>query len=1024
MSKLLKFKKMVWVFIILLLFTGIFTYLQLPKREIPEINVNIAQVSTVYPGSTPEEVERAVINPLESELLDVKGITKVTSASTTGFGSLTATLDGGVNRDSVNSEIRQIVSDVSRSFPDEVQDPTVQTDLTTSSVALYHLVADEREQLDELREDIETWRNSITSLSGVDSILVKGLPERQVTVTLDNEALQENQIAPFSILSTIQKEIAPSAIGTEKNNNTIYQLTFNKYSDIEELSTLSVGNSSDGKVLTVDDVGSIELQNQPVNDIITYKGKPAISLTVFAKEGVNISSLQDALTFKVEELKSELPEGIDVDRFYTQSTIIEEVFTNLVSSLGISFLAVIVIMVLGLPLSSALLVALAIPISIIIGLIPLPYAGVDLNQISVIGMIIAIGILVDDAIVVNDNIQRRFQLGDGPLEGTVRGVKEVAKSIITSTLMIIFSFLPLTFLSGTNGDFIRALPSVLIFTIVASTIISLTLIPTVQYTRKQGRAKKSKSKTKEGLLGGVFNGLESYYADRLLPKTTKRPWVTSILGLVICLLLSTLAIRIPFEFFPSADRQEVTISVEYPQGTPIEETEQHLQSIQQFLIGKEDDITETTVYTGTGLPNIFSSALTRPGENTGQVLVRIDREITSATAFMNKWEEPLRDEFENAEIFLETIVSGPPPSPPVQVQIQGPELDPLISEANELKEQLEGLNPTEIVSLNTTTQPFLQYNPDRDLLAENNIPIDSVTSQIQIANTGVPLGTFDNGVNRLPIKVVLDDGEENGVNLEELQVVSPSSTGAPNQPPSVFTLDEILSVEKLDKIGVIPHLDGERTITVDAYPKEGESQSFTSKTADVIDTFKDELPEGYTILESGETDAQTEFFIEVSKLFVIVLFLIYLTIAVQFNSLLMPLLITGTVFLAITGAIIGLFISGEPLSFLATLGIVSLSGIVVRNSVILIEFMEQNLNHYSSTVVAVIEAGRARIRPIVLTSLTSIAALTPIIFTGDVLFKPLAISIVSGLLFSTVLTLLLVPTFYLIIARVTGRLKA
>ncbi|TGB04567.1 efflux RND transporter permease subunit [Halobacillus salinus] len=1022
MSKLLEFKKIVWVFIALLVFTGIFTYLQLPKREIPEINVNIAQISTVYPGATPQEVERTVTNPLESQLLNVKGITDVTSASTTGFGSLTATLDGGVDRDSVNSKIRQIVSDASRSFPDEVQDPTVQTDLTTSSVALYHLLADDRKQLNQLRDEVETWRDSITSLSGVESILVKGLPEQQVTVSLDNEALNENQLAPFSIISTIQKEIAPSAIGSEQQDNTIYQLIFNKYSDIEELSTLAVGTTNEGDVITLEDVGEIKVDNKPVEDLITYKGKAALSLTVFAKEGVNISTLQEDLTSKIDDLKGDLPEGITVDRFYTQSTIIEEVFTNLITSLGISFLAVIVIMVLGLPLSSAILVALAIPISIIIGLIPLPYAGVDLNQISVIGMIIAIGILVDDAIVVNDNIQRRFQLGDGPLEGTIRGVKEVAKSIITSTLMIIFSFLPLTFLSGTNGDFIRALPSVLIFTIVASTIISLTLIPTVQYARK--KRSKQKSRAKEGLLGGAFNGMERLYANRILPKTTKRPWTTSIIGLVLCLLLATLAIRIPFEFFPAADRQEVTISVEYPQGTPIEETDNNLQDIQQFLTDQEDNITESTIYTGSGLPNIFSSGLTRSGENTGQVLVRVNREETSATDFMNKWEAPLREEFSDAEIFLETIVSGPPPSPPVQVQIQGPELEPLVSEANQLKEQLESLSPTEIVTLNATTQPFLQYNPDRDLLAENNIPIDTVTSQLQIANTGIPLGTFDNGVERLPINVLLDDGEENGVNLEELQVVSPNAQGAPNQPPSTFSLDEVITTEEKEQIGAIPHLDGERTITVNAYPKEGESQDFTSEATDLIDSFKEELPEGYTVVESGQTDAQTEFFIEVSKLFVIVLFLIYLTIAVQFNSLLMPLLITGTVFLAITGAIVGLFVSGEPLSFLATLGIVSLSGIVVRNSVILVEFIEQNLGEYGSTVEAVIEAGRARIRPIVLTSLTSVAALTPIIFTGDVLFKPLAISIVSGLVFSTVLTLLLVPTFYLIIAKFTGRLKA
>ncbi|ASF39651.1 AcrB/AcrD/AcrF family protein [Halobacillus halophilus] len=1019
MSKILQFNKIIWVFIILLIFTGIFTYLQLPKREIPEINVNVASISTVFPGATPQEVERTVINPLETELLNIQGVDQVTSASTTGFGSITTTLTGDAEPNTVNSKIRQVVSDVSRGFPGEVQDPDVNTDLNSSSVASYHLLADNEEDLYNLRDTLETWRTELTGITGVESILIKGLPEQKVSVSLDNTQLKENQLSPSQVISSIQNEIAPAAIGTEQEDNKIYQLILDKYSNIDELSQLSIGQNNAGESVTIEDIGSINVINEEVDDLISYDGKAALSVTVLAKEGVNISALQDSITSRINTLSGELPAAIEVDQFYTQSTIIEEVFTNLITSFSISFFAVIVIMVLGLPISSAILVALSIPISIIIGLIPLPYVGVDLNQISIIGMIIAIGILVDDAIVVNDNIQRRFQLGDGALEGTIRGIKEVRKSIVTSTLMIIFSFFPLTFLSGSNGDFIRALPTVLIFTILASTIIALTFIPTVQYARK--RRQKKQNKSKAGLLGGFFNWIERVYADSILPKTTKKPWLTALTGLILCALLATLVVRIPFEFFPSADRPEVTISVEYPQGTPIEETQEQLEEMKNFLTGQEDNITESAIYTGTGLPGIFNSSLTRSGENTGQLLVRVDRDETSASTFINDWEEPLREEFSNAEVFLETIVSGPPPSPPVQVKIQGPELEPLIQEARNARDRLADIDEAEIATINAGSgQPFTQFNPDRDKLADNNIPISQITSQLQLANTGVPLGTFDNGVERLPLEIILDDGDPNGVNLENLTVVSQQNPSE-GQPPDTFSLDELISQEEVEQVGAIPHLDGKRTITVEAYPKEGAEETFTSKSNEVVSAIKEDLPDGYSLVESGETDAQTEFFVEVAKLFVIVLFLIYLTIAIQFNSLLMPVLITGTVFLAVTGAIIGLFVSGQPLSFLAVLGIVSLSGIVVRNSVILIEFIEQNKETYSSTIEAVIEAGRARVRPIVLTSLTSIAALTPIIFTGDVLFKPLAVSIVSGLLFSTILTLLLVPAFYLIIVKITGK---
>lgn len=1011
---------MVWLLVLLLIFTGIFTYIQLPKREIPEIDVNVTSISTAYPGANPQEIEQAVTNPLENELLTIQGIDNVTSASTTGFATITATLESSADTDNVNGQIRQIIADTSRSFPDQVQEPEVDTDLSASSVAAYHLLADSQAELFELRGTIDLFEEQLTSISGVESLLVKGLPEQQVNFSLDNERLKENQLTAPQLLDAINQELSPSAIGTEQRDSTIYQLSFEKLNTLDEFENLTVSTDENGDPITVGDVGTVSIENIDVEDRIIYEGKQALSLTIIAEEDVNIAALQEKISAKISSLKPGLPTNIEVKQFYTQSTVINEVFTNLITSFAISLLAVVLIMVLGLPISSAVLVAFSIPVSIVIGLIPLPYIGVDLNQISVIGIIIAIGILVDDAIVVNDNIQRRFQLGDNALEGTINGVMEVRKSIVTSTLMIIFSFFPLTFISGSNGEFIRALPSVLIFTVLASTFIALTLIPTVQYSRKVRKSKPSAQKV--GLLGKFFNQLEQGYADRILPKVTKKPIRTGVIGVLLCLCLSLFVMKIPFEFFPSADRPEVTVSVEFPQGTTLENSLNQLGEMEQYISTKEDTVTETAIYAGGGLPNLFNETLTQSGKNTGQLLIRVDRDVTSATAFISKWEDSLRKEFPEAEIFLNTIVSGPPPSPPIELKIQGPETEVIVDEAKKAQTQLESLAETEIVTLNIgSLQPVVHYRPDRERLAESNISIASVTSQLQLANRGIPLGTYDDGNNRLPVQLIVDDGEPDGVNLKTVTVGSMENTDGP---PDFLALDEVIEREESEQIGVIPHLNGERTITIEAYPTEDGADNFASQTTDVIDSIANGLPEGYKVTEAGDSNAQTEFFVEVSKLFLIVLFLIYITIALQFNSLTMPLLVTSSVFIAITGAIIGLFVSGEPLSFLAVLGIVSLSGIVVRNSVILIEFIEQNKQRYSSTVEGVIEAGRARMRPIVLTSLTSIAALTPIIFTGDVLFKPLAISIVFGLMFSTVLTLILVPVFYLILDRLRSKWRA
>ncbi|MFB1049689.1 efflux RND transporter permease subunit [Paraliobacillus sp. JSM ZJ581] len=1021
MNLILRYRKIVWIFMILLIFTGIFTYIQLPKRDIPEINQNIASVSTVYPGATPKEMEQTVTNPIENALGSIDGISEISSASTNGFSAITLSLDSDSDVSNVYSTLRQTISETAKSFPDEVQTPNISTDLVKSNVTTYHLLAKEQESLYSLRDQLDQWEKQLTSINGVESLQVKGLPDEQLEISVKPEALGRNQIQPNQVITAITKATSPKALGTEQQDNTLYQLTIDANESLEDLQDIYIANSvASGEAIYLNDIASIERKNKSASDIIRYEDNYALSITVQAEEGVNIEKIQESITDKVDILTEALPEDITVDQFYTQSTVINDVYSSLITSFIISLIAVLVIMLLGLPISSAILVAFAIPISIIVGLIPLPYAGVDLNQISIIGMIVAIGILVDDAIVVNDNIQRRFQLGDSALKGTINGVREVGVSIITSTLMIVFSFFPLTFLSGSNGDFIRALPLALICTVVASTLLALTFIPTVQYTKKKRvdkRKQKHKPKKQVGLLGQLFNKIEKVYADSIIPTTLKKPWLTVSLGITLCLLLLLLAFKVPFEFFPAADREEVTISARLNQGTTIEDTNQTLAQIKNFLLEQSDTITETVTYAGSGLPGIFNSSMTQTGENTGQLVVRVDREVTTSADFIDKWESPLREAFPNVEIFLETIVSGPPPSPSVEVKVQGPDIDQLVNLSEDLKNQLADLESSKIVTSNTSKeQNYITYKLDRELLANKGVNPNQVIGTLQLANIGIPLGDFDNGEERLPIQLLLDDGNAEGIDLTALNLAVPSRKAMSQ--PEIIGYDSFITKESSEQIGAIPHYNGNRTITIEGYEVDGEAQTFTQDAEDIIASMSGELPNGYQIIEKGEASAETAFFVEVAKLFLIVLFLIYLTIAIQFNSLLTPLLITSTVFLAITGAIVGLFISGEPLSFLAVLGIVSLSGIVVRNSILLIEFIEQNRNVYGSVLQAIMEAGRARVRPIILTTLTSIAALVPIIFTGDVLFKPLAISIVYGLLFSTILTLVLLPAFYITMNKI------
>ena len=755
----------------------------------------------------------------------------------------------------------------------------------------------------------------------------------------------------------------------------------------------------------MNDVGSVEMREKQPNDLITFNGTPALSLTVLPEKGVDVPTLQKRVDETILRLQEQLPNEVSVELFYTQNTIVNQIFKDLTISFLLAIVAVVIITLFGMNGSSAMIVTLAIPSSILIGLIPLPYIGVDLNQISIIGFIIALGILVDDAIVVNDNIERRYRLGDQPLEGAIQGTKEVKGSIITSTLAVVFTFLPLVFLSGGNGDFIRALPTVLITTIIASTIISLTLVPI--YT-KWRQSKRKKSSERVGLFGTQIDKLANWYSESILRKVVKKPVRISIIGLILCTAVYFLIPFIPIVFFPSADREEVTVDVTLPMGVTLYQTQEYLQNIANTL-STDEAIREISIYAGRGLPGLFGQSVPGAGDHTGQLLVRVNREIQSADETIKKWSENLSEQYEEAQIQLTTIEAGPPVGAPITVKITGPDIYELQRLRDELISKITEIEGSGLVidDIGPPLETFV-YEPNRDALEEHGFKLRDISEQIRLVTDGVPLGSFYDGNQNLDLKIVMDE-VTSGEKIQLGNLALPSRRINEFGPPQLITFDQLLSERYDEQIQRIPHINGDRTITVRAYPGD-ENKSVLEE--EIVGITEQMAQEGYSLIVGGETEARTDFFIELTKLFLIVLFLIYIVMAIQFYSLITPLLVMSTVYLAISGAIIGLFVTQVGLGFMAMMGIVSLAGIVVRNSIVLIEFIEQRLSEGMDLHDAVVEAGRTRLRPILLTAFTAIAALFPIAFSGDVLFQPLAISIISGLLFSTVLTVVLVPAFY------------
>lgn len=1002
--------KLVIVFLLVAIIVGVLTFFQLPKREIPETSINIVLVQTPYPGATAEAVERNVTSVLEDELRSIEGVENVTSLSASEFSNITVEYEDGVNKSELQANVRQAVSDAQSRLPEEALPPTVNDSVGQLPVASYLLTADDRESLETIRGNVEQLEERLLRTTGVTGVTIKGLPETEFVVSLDSEALGERQLAFPDVLTAINEEYKTTPLGRQSTEDGIYQLAIDSLTNVNDMDQVVVG-SFEGEPVLLADVGTVEEAPKAVTDLVSLDGKPAVSFTVTIEPGQDIPTLQERVDAVVTSEVGDL-DSVELVTYSDQAKAVDAIFSSLTREFLIAMIAVIVVTTIGLTFTGSLIVSLAIPLSFLLALIPLRFTGVDLNQISIIGAIIALGILVDDAIVVNDNILRRYRKGDSAMLGAVRGTKEVWGSIVTSTLAVVFAFLPLTLLSGANGNFIRALPTVLALSVLASMVISLTLVPIAQYwlNRKQVRV----SKREPGWLGGPLNRLSNFYADKLLPVVAKRPWTFGLVGFVITTALYGLILLTPFEFFPAANRPEVVTSVTFPVQTNLEETERRLQQMEAEF-QDVDGVVETSVFAGGGLPSLFTGGLDQSGENTGQIVVRVDNDQIDAIQLIDRYTTQLRENYPDAEIFLETQQQGPPASAPVEFTMRGETIDQLVDARDTVKAELEAIDGALV--LDDIKEPFqtLTYELDREAMASAGVTAKTISDQIRLVTDGVPIGTFDDGIEQRDVKIVIDaEANREALALDDILVPVEAEAGPPVAPLSTFVTETTT-----EQIQQIPRENGERTVTLRIYPTEGmDEEAFKSDVDRVLEDAQAGLTDdGISFAQTGSSDTQNEFFLELATLFVVVLFLIFLIIAFQFNSLSLPLLVLFTIYLAIAGAVVGLFVTQTPFSFMASMGMVSLAGIVVRNAVVLFEFIEQGIRQGMAVTTAVYEAGRARIRPILLTALTAVVALLPVALGSDPLFKPLAIGIVSGIMFSTILTLVLVPAYYLILAK-------
>jgi multidrug efflux pump subunit AcrB len=1012
-SGLLKYRKITILFFVMAVFVGVFSFMSLNQRENPEIAVSVAVVQTIYPGASPEKVEQLVTKPLEEKINEMDNILSLTSTSAANVSIITVELKPGSNNKQSWDTLRQKVQAAEAELPVEAYKPEVNDNLAQIAAQIVHLVVDTPEQVESLRSISENWKNRLRSIEGVAGVEIIGMPEQEVRVTVDMAKLEAYQLHWGMIAQALTQSHDRTPIGMiNQDQRSLYLNLSGEWKSAEDIAETVVFRSPlTGGSVKLKDVADVRLASEKLEQRVHVNGKPAVDISINAESGVDVPSLQERIDERIDALVKDLPEYVKLESMFSQRDSVEKLFSELGHELLIGMLAVIVITSLGLTLGTSLIVALAIPISIAIGFIPVGAFGIDLNQITIMSLVIVLGILVDDAIVVNDNIERRQQLGDSPEIAALEGSRDVAISITTATVATAAAFFPLFFLKGNIGDFIRPIPIIISLTLFASMAMSLTIIPIFRRWIGERRLKLAKSiqssSEHPGFLGHALHRLSEFYESQI-HRFLRKPMLTGLTALIVGTSSFGLLPFLGVQYFPNAERAEFIVDVKLPVGSTFAATDDTMQSIAAW-VAKQEGVLSVSAYAGRTAPKFYYTEIASSGARLGQLFVTIDTDQLHTSELVKPWRQQLQSMYPELDILPRELEQGPPVGAPIAVRISGPDLNELRRISGDIKDMLGDIpgavNISDDIGEDMETVDLVL---DRDKANRFGVTEKDLSSTLRLATEGIAVSQLQWDEQLLDVKLYsAEEGATMNKALAGLTI--PSQTGA------LYSLEEFVHLEPNQMIQSIHHRNMNRTVTVRSYTEDRLPDEILSelqlKMASLV------KPAEYSIEFGGENAERNDAFLAIGKLSIIVLLLIYIIIAMQFYSLSIPILVLSTVYLAFAGALIGLFVTGAPIGFMALMGAVSLSGIVVRNGIVLVEFIEQARERGLGLHEAIAQAGRARLRPILLTTATAVFGLSPMAIMGGNLWRPMAVTIIFGLIYSTILTLVVVPSLYVKLAE-------
>lgn len=985
----------------LVLAMGLNSLFNMPRGEDPEIDQPSFSVIVVYPGTSPIDMEKLVADPFEKRFNELDNIKKLITSINDGLAVFRVDYKHESDRDEKYQEMIREVEALRRELPQDIYSITIQRFSSTDVNILQLALISETASYRELEEKVESLEDKLEKVKSLKKIETFGFPEQEIHVSLNLEKMALNKIPVNAVLGAVQSENANIPGGRIQMNTRTFNIkTSGDYKSLEEIKNTIV-YTANGKILYLKDVAQVESGYQAESHITRLNGHRAVLLTASQKEGQNIFKVDDQVSPVLEQFEKELPSHIKMVKNFEQAKSVSKRLSRFAKDFIIAILLVSITL-LPLGTRAAVVVMISIPLSIFTGLFLLDIFGFTINQLSIVGLIVALGILVDDSIVVIENIERYLRAGKGKREASIEATKQIGLAVLGCTATLILAFLPLVFLPEVSGDFIRSLPMAVIFTIIASLLVSLTIVPFLA-----SRILKTHSSPEGNIfLRALKKGIRGTYT-RLLHWCLRHPWATLGFTMIMFLASLTLFPLVGFSLFPKSEKPQFLINIETPTSTSIYETDRVARYVEGEL-KNEKDISYFTTNVGKGNPRIYYNVIGRSeSSNVAQFFVQLNGLSPDKKL---KLIDKLRDKFffyPNAKIEVKDFEQGPPLEAPIAIRIFGENLDTLRNVSMRIESLIKKTEGTIYINNPLSNQQTdLQIKINKEKAGQLGIAISDIDRTIRLGVAGLNIGKFTPGEGQddININVALPKNDYAAYDVfDKIQINSITGQAVP--------LKQLASIEFETSPNLIRHYDKARYATVTSFVKSGFLyEEVTKGVVKKLDAFP--FPKGYYYVAAGEVENKQESFGGLGTIILITVFGFIAVLVLEFGNFKSTLIVLSVIPLGVIGAVTMLFITGNPLSFVAVVGLIALAGIEVKNSILLVDFTHQLRERGVELNEAIEKAGEIRFVPIVLTSLTAIGGLIPLAIEGNPLYSPLALVIIGGLISSTLLSRLVTPIMY------------